>query len=380
MSVHKRTLPSGQVTYVVRWREGSANKSRSFDARKDADTFEREIRRIRQAGDLAQELQRRRLTVADMVAEWAERSAPGLASSTQVQYGRQIDSRILPQLGDRRLSHLTGADIERWIGWMRSEGAGDPTIRHACAVLQAILSVAVRDGVLSVNVVQHARKPKQQRTRVPYLIKPEQVEVMRLHLLDAGRERDAVLLQLLAYAGLRPLSEAVELRWRQVRERSLVVVDTKHHGRQRTLPMLDTLREALAEWRLRQGRPGPNVVVTPTNAGPWTEHDWRNWRRRPFASAAEAAGLPADVRPRDLRGSFVSLLVHEGRSIVEVARQLGHSPEVCLKDYAQVFDEHDPAARESADDVIRAARSAALRSRTVPTAGSASDDMEAESA
>lgn len=358
MSVHRRKLPSGAVRFVVRWREGNTNKSRAFDTRKEADTFEREVRRLRQAGELAGELERRRTTVADLVAEWAHRVAPSLAQSTREHYGLQIDSRILPQLGNRRATQLTVADVERWIVWMGQQGAGDPTIRHACAVLQAILSMGVRDGTLQVNVVRDARKPSQRRTRVPYLVKPEIVEVMRAHMLTAGRERDAVLLELLAYAGLRPQSEAVELRWRQVRDRSLVVVDTKRK-RQRTLPMTDTLRETLAAWRMRTGRPAAGALIVPTASGPWTPHDWRNWRRRPFADAAKAAGLPADVRPRDLRGSFVSLLVNEGRSIVEVARWLGHSPEVCLRDYAQVFDEFDPAQRKPADEVIRAAREAA---------------------
>ena len=59
-----------------------------------------------------------------------------------------------------------------------------------------------------------------------------------------------------------------------------------------------------------------------------------------------AAGLEAG-RPYDLRHSFVSLLIHEGVSIVEVARQAGHSPEECLRTYAHTFEEFDrPSARQ----------------------------------
>src|SRR4051794_23482681 len=45
-------------------------------------------------------------------------------------------------------------------------------------------------------------------------------------------------------------------------------------------------------------------------------------------------------RPYDLRHSFISLLIHDGLSVVEVARQAGHSPEMTLSTYAHVFDEH----------------------------------------
>jgi hypothetical protein len=51
----------------------------------------------------------------------------------------------------------------------------------------------------------------------------------------------------------------------------------------------------------------------------------RNWRKHAFVPAAQAAGLNAP-RPYDLRHSFVSLLINEGVSIVEVARQAGHLP------------------------------------------------------
>jgi hypothetical protein len=59
----------------------------------------------------------------------------------------------------------------------------------------------------------------------------------------------------------------------------------------------------------------------------------------------------------NLRHSFISLLIHEGLSVVEVARQAGHSPEMTLSTYAHVFDEHSLGTeRRSAEDQIRAAR------------------------
>jgi hypothetical protein len=57
-----------------------------------------------------------------------------------------------------------------------------------------------------------------------------------------------------------------------------------------------------------------------------------------------------------LRHSSVSLLINEGISIVEVARQAGHSPEDCLRTYAHTFEKFDPADRQPAEAVIAAAR------------------------
>lgn len=76
-----------------------------------------------------------------------------------------------------------------------------------------------------------------------------------------------------------------------------------------------------------------------------------------FRRAAESAGA-VGARPYDLRHSFVSLLIAEGRSIIDIARQAGHSATMTLDTYGHVFDEIDPRDRRSAEDRIHAARRA----------------------
>jgi integrase len=61
-------------------------------------------------------------------------------------------------------------------------------------------------------------------------------------------------------------------------------------------------------------------------------------------------------RPYDLRHSFASLLLHEGRSVIYVARQLGHGAQLTLDDYGYVLDELEDQPQIPAEDAIRAAR------------------------
>jgi len=96
---------------------------------------------------------------------------------------------------------------------------------------------------------------------------------------------------------------------------------------------------------------------------PWPDHDFRNWRRRTFKPAARSALQLGEndptPRPYDLRHTFVSLLIAEGRTLAYVAPQAGHSAEEYARTYLHLFDEHgdaDPAERVSAEDAIRAAR------------------------
>ena len=75
-------------------------------------------------------------------------------------------------------------------------------------------------------------------------------------------------------------------------------------------------------------------------------------RRMPTSSSS-----PAPTVAYDLRHSFASLLMHEGRlSIVELAEQMGHNPTMCLSTYAHVMAElrHRRSARRIRSRAARA--------------------------
>ncbi len=207
------------------------------------------------------------------------------------------------------------------------------------------------------------RKPPKQLRPAVEAIPPERIEVMRSLLLERGRLRDAALVSVLAYAGLRP-QEALALEWRHVRERTLLVERAlsdgelkvlKNRRQPRTVKLLAPLREDLADWRAaaaeRAARSSPAA-----SGGFWRASDWRNWRKRIYRPVAEAVGIDG-ARPYDLRHAFASLLIHEGRlSVVEIAAQLGHNPTVCLDTYAHVMAEQDGGERIGAEEQIVAAR------------------------
>jgi len=207
-----------------------------------------------------------------------------------------------------------------------------------------------------VRLVRRARAPRRKEIQP---LGPAVVERMRA----ASTQRDATMLSVLAYAGLRP-SEALALRWGDVRERTLLVQralalgaeeDTKT-TQHRTVRLLAPLKSDLAEWRLASGRPADDKLVFPNQAGePWSVAAHQSWRRRAFARALTAAG---DIKatPYVLRHSFASLLLHEGRSVIYVARQLGHDPRLTLTRYGHVIDELEDQPRADAEETIRQAR------------------------
>jgi integrase len=363
VSIHKRVHPSGKVAWRVRWREGSVQRSRDFTRKADAEAFDVEVRRRAQVGELEM-LEAGKQKLVDLAQEWWTTYAePNLARKTLVMYASLWDRYVLPRLGGFELRRLTPAVIESFQAELRREGVGEPTILKTLTLLQGMLRRAVVWGRMPSNPVAPIRKPAQKRTRAVRPIAPATVEEIRRQFIARRRLRDATLVSVLAYAGLRP-GEALALRWADVGVRTILVdraaalgaVKGTKTGKRRSVRLLAPLAADLAEWRLASRRPDETALVFPRKDGRvWTDEDWRNWRQRVFAPAATAVGLNG-LRPYDLRHSFVSLLFAEGRTVIEVARQAGHSPTMALATYGHVIEELEGADRRSAEDVIREAR------------------------
>jgi integrase len=369
VSVHPERTRDGGTIYRVRWREagrGTANRSRTFDHENDAVDFDRRVPRLKQTGDpalLADEMTLRQYVYADWWPNYVERR---LALSTQEGHSIDLELRIVPRLGHLPLTELRA---QRHRALRRRPRAGG----HGAGHDRPDASRAARRDEAGGARLQPAEqpvkqidKPSQRREREPILINVQQVEAIRGGYLRHGDLRSATLVSLLAYAGPRPESEALPLKWSAIREHTILFRATKRGVPvERATRLLDALASDLATWRSECGDPPDGAPVIPNRRGePWADYDWDNWRDRTFRPAAGAAGLPAGdrdgpkrVRPRDLRSSFATLLIYEGQPPQYVARQLGHSAATLLRDYARVWEDFDPAQRMDAEEQIRRARS-----------------------
>ena len=124
----------------------------------------------------------------------------------------------------------------------------------------------------------------------------------------------------------------------------------------RTIRLLAPLKLDLAEWRLASGRPDGDALIFPGHdGGPWTVAAYASWRRRAFDRAVAGSDI-GHATPYALRHSFASLLLHEGRSVIYVARQLGHDARLTLTRYGHVVDELEDAPQLDAEEAIWRAR------------------------
>jgi integrase len=140
-----------------------------------------------------------------------------------------------------------------------------------------------------------------------------------------------------------------------VLDRTLVVSAPKT-GRRRNVRPLAPLAGDLAAWRLASGSPSPRALVFTSATGErWTDEAYKSWARHAFARAAKTAGA-IDATPYTLRHSFVSLLLAEGRNVLDVAQQAGHRASLSLDVYGHLFEDFDHRRRVDAETAIRAAR------------------------
>jgi integrase len=170
---------------------------------------------------------------------------------------------------------------------------------------------------------------------------------------------------------MRP-GEARALRWGHVGAQSISVehgcnpdgspklTKTEHR---RSVPLLGTLKADLKAWRKTQGNPSDDAYLFPRTSrrrtkggGPcWSENDWRNFERRHFKAAVQAAGVKLN-RAYELRHSIASLWLAEGTNPLQVAQWLGHKASETFDTYGKVIAELDPKDRMTAAERIAKAR------------------------
>jgi hypothetical protein len=218
MSVEKIQRHSGEVVWGVRWRQYGQNRARTFSTRRDAADFDAEVRRQRPAGSLAP-LDAGTQSLGEYVTgAWATTHAVTLAPKTRLHYASLYDHHLRPYLGSVALREIDSEIVGRWQADRLTAGAGPVAVRQALDLLGSILEQAYASGRITENPVRRVKKARLPRREEVRALSPATIEAMRAAL----GTRDAALLSVLAYAGLRP-GEALGLRWGDVRERTVLI-------------------------------------------------------------------------------------------------------------------------------------------------------------
>ena len=294
-----------------------------------------------------------------------------LALKTRFDYRQYADDYIRPYIGDRRVRDITPEVILAWQRKLLKEGGakkkkgkdgkpgpGKPlspnTVNRIRAPLSATFKLAVRAGMIPINPLLQAPRPKPQR-KIPNYWSPE--EARRFLALMEG-DRTWPIWAFLLGSGLR-IGELVSLRWRSVdlknhRVRIVDFVSTlgydmmpssgKSRESVRTVELDDGLADVLRKQKVLQ-------KSERSAASDWIESDYRLHpaRRRsvpPDEPVPSAGHVHHRVgRPTADRARAPSHQCHPHARQRRPAQGGGRAPRACRRDAV-----HEPLQPRDPDD------------------------------
>jgi integrase len=327
---------------------------KKVSGRTRAETVEK-LRKLRQqvdTGIVPNDL----LTVGAFLDRWLSVNVPGtVTESTEDDYNDTVRLHLRPALGNRRLTTLTVAELDKLWNIKREAGYSANSVRIMRTVLRRALGQAEREGIVARNVAALSAPPRirakegrtltvQQARRLLAAAAGDRIEVAVIIALAYGMRRGEVLgLRWSALdwqAGTLGVTHGVQRiknRDRATERRTrLAVSELKTPKSRRILALTPELIARLREHRARQAE--ARIAAGEV----WQEHglvftsevgtpvDPDNFSHA-FSRLCESAGL-GHWHPHELRHSGASLMLARGTPLHVVSEVLGHASIAITKD------------------------------------------------
>lgn len=236
-------------------------------------------------------------------------------------------SRLLEECGIDDWSGLCAVSaptLRAHLALRRSEGIGNASAARELSALRALLRFArERSGMDSTP--PRLRGPRIKRG-LPRPVTPDEASNLAALVGEDAREawigtRDRAVLLLMYGAGLR-IAEALSLTGADHPLGEILRVTGKG-GKQRVVPILPVVREAVAEYAA--ACPWPLDPAQPLFRGAKGGKLSQGMVQRAMAHARLALGLPPTATPHALRHSFATHLLGAGADLRSLQELLGHA-------------------------------------------------------
>lgn len=306
------------------------------------------------------------LTLREVAKAWIEgaragtirnRSGDGYKPSVVRSYETSLRLRVLPELGNRKLSEVRRRDIQDLADRLLGQGLDPSTIRNTLMPLRAIFRRALARGDIAVNPSRGLELPAVRGKR-DRIVSPEEAEA----LLAALPEGDRALWATALYGGLRR-GELQALRWENVDLANGVIrvewawdvqegpIEPKSRAARRRVPIPAILRDYLVEHR--HGRPGVLGHV-------FGRPDGKAFDGPTVDARAKAAWRHAGLAPitlHEARHTFASLMIGAGVNAKALATYMGHaSVTITLDRYGHLMPGNEGEAAALLDTYVMRAK------------------------
>ena len=255
-----------------------------------------------------------------------------------------LRNHLLPRFGTRYMDEISRQDIVKMHSDRRASGAAPGSANRLLILMRYCYNLAIRWEVPGIKANPCAGVPllEVNNKKERYL---SQEEAKRLY--DAVCESQNPMLRyvvpLLILSGARK-REVLDAKWEDFDlNRRIWRIPTTKAGKARHVPLSDGALHLLST--MPRNDKDPWTFANPDTGKPYVSV-YCAWH-----TARTKAGL-ADVRMHDLRHSFASLLINNGRSLYEVQHILGHTQIKTTARYAHLAQDTLLAAANTATVAI----------------------------
>ena len=340
--------------------------------REQAILFEREVQHTPEPIN-------RSITLAKYIEHWAADIGPKKLADSTFRRDEQDIRRILPALGNYKLTDLRKEVSREFYEEMRHtprlDGRGnlsEKSVEGLHNTLCSVLSSAVDEGYLTHNPAWRCYKPKGQKKERP--VADEKTVKKLITAFEGQSMKYETYFKLVLATGLRR-GEACGLKWSDInwRKRTIhvqrgvvklshqesITKDPKTSSGDRMVYLSKEMCQLLKAWRKecewdRQQTANETVseddyLFRQSNGKPMNPCTF-TYR---FKLILKANNLPLDLNVHSLRHTNASLLIAQGVDVRTVASLLGHAQASTTLDiYAHAFDKNKRKAQEKLGKAI----------------------------
>jgi integrase/recombinase XerC len=269
------------------------------------------------------------VTRADILEAWHGHLAEGRRRSPHtVRAYVATAARLLDEvdLSDwPALARLDTAALRNQLARRRGDGIGNVSAARELSALKGFISFARSQAGQADTAPPRMRGPRIKKG-LPRPVTPDEAVNLAVAVEEDAREewigaRDRAVLLLLYGAGLR-IAEALSLTGGALPLGEVLQVTGKG-GKQRVVPLLPIVREAVADYAAKC--PWPVMRNEPLFRGAKGGKLSQGMVQKAMARARVGLGLPPSATPHALRHSFATHLLGAGADLRSLQELLGHA-------------------------------------------------------
>lgn len=276
--------------------------------------------------------------------------------STLSQRDYIVKAHILPYFTKKKIEKVKPLDVENFIKFLKKKDLKPNSIFNIRGFLSAIFNKAVELELIEKNPVINVKIKKEKKKKVAWTV--EESQDFLAYCKDHSLYWIAYYFAL--HCGMR-IGEICALQWNDFSEDTVfiertaaqvdgkwIIQTTKTEGSTREIPLNDTLKEVLEEWKAYKRDewlfPGKDQFIIP------------NTIRKDFYRLIKEIELPK-IHFHDLRATHITMLLDAGVPVHIVSKRVGHTDiSMTLNVYSRVHDEKLKESSKTINDLLKSGK------------------------